>query len=84
MLTLSQFVAEIYEDDFNAFVFCRLDTLAWIANFFAEIWFFDKFEKITHELRWWANFNFENLSQKFFADCDFLQILILNCTFRPK
>ena len=29
------------------------------------VWFFNKFEKITCEIRWSANFNFENLCQNF-------------------
>ena len=33
-----------------------------------RVWFFDKFENIIDELKWWANFNFENLS------CKYLQI----------
>ena len=48
-------------------IFSCLDPLAWVMNLFAGGMVFNKFENI---LRWWASFNFENLTPKF------LQILI--------
>ena len=53
---------------------CHILSFRSSANLFTGSIVFDKFDSIIHELRWYANFNFENLSHKL------LQILIF-CRF---
>ena len=74
--TRERIALHLFGKRFCAIFFC-FHAIFWRSILWLElriysqgVWAYNKFENVIHELRWSANFNFEDLSHKF------LQILI--------